>query len=245
MAGGTCPKMVGSMGSEEHTVTGGEGGGKKNPGICARCWRAWWVVGILVVFVGVALWLVGKNNHWFDRWIPNRFRVIDQGHIYASGQISRYLIRDVLVDHHIGVDISLCAEDIASDPDEVAERTATRELGVTLLEYPLAGDGTGDINQYVKAITAMVKANRAGQGVLVHCYSGVERSGACTAFYRVLIEGWTTQRAVEELKANHWTQSRNPKMLPYLNEHVGELAAGLVAQGVLAKVPQPLPRFEP
>jgi len=195
--------------------------------------------------LGWGLWKIGQNNHWFDRWIPNRFRVIDQGHVYASGQISRYLIRGVLVDHHIGVDISLCAEDIASDPDEAAERSVTKDLGVTLLEYPLAGDGTGDINNYVKAITAMVHANQNGQGVLVHCYSGVERSGACTAFYRVLIEGWTTEQAVAELRANHWTESRNPKMLPYLNEHVGELAAGLVASGVLQKAPDPLPQFEP
>ena len=61
----------------------------------------------------------------------------------------------------------------------------------------------------------------------------------------LLIEGWTTEQAVAELRANHWTESRNPKMLPYLNEHVGELAAGLVASGVLQKAPDPLPQFEP
>jgi hypothetical protein len=167
--------------------------------------------------------------------------VIDNGHTYASGQISRYLIRAVFAKYHIGVDVSLCAENIDSDADEVAEREATREMGVTLLECPLAGDGTGDIHEYAKA---MVRANLSGQGVLVHCYSGVERSGACTAFYRVLIEGWTTQQAVAELKANHWTEERNPKMLPYLNEHVEELARILVADGVLTSVPEPLPRFE-
>jgi hypothetical protein len=61
----------------------------------------------------------------------------------------------------------------------------------------------------------------------------------------VLVEGWTARAAVAELKKNRWTEARNPKMLPYLNEHVGELAQLLVDAGVIAKVPDPLPRFAP
>jgi predicted protein tyrosine phosphatase len=200
---------------------------------------------VAVIALACALWLIGQNNHWFDRWIPNRLRVIDEGDIYASGQISRYLIRDVFTSRHIQLDISLCGEGIDSDPDQVAERNATRDLGITLLECPLAGDGTGDIHQYARAITAMVEAKQDGKPVLVHCYAGVERSGVCTAFYRVLVEGWTARAAVAELKKNRWTEARNPKMLPYLNEHVGELAQLLVDAGVIAKVPDPLPRFAP
>lgn len=38
------------------------------------------------------------------------------------------------------------------------------------------------------------------QKVLIHCYHGSDRTGASTAMYRLIFEGWSTQDALDEMK---------------------------------------------
>ena len=63
------------------------------------------------------------------------------------------------------------------------------------------------------------------------------------AVYRVLVEGKSPQEAVAEMKRFGHDPKKNPLLLPFLNEHLGEWATELAGRGIIVKVPQPLPRF--
>lgn len=127
-------------------------------------WRiAWWKWGVALVLLGLAGWYVSANaGRWKDRFVPRKFRVVDAGQVYASGQIDRHLIRGVLGDNHINTIVALVSDD-PTDPDVQAELQAAKDMGIERFVDPLLGDGTGDIHEYANAVQQMVEAQgRAG-----------------------------------------------------------------------------------
>lgn len=197
----------------------------------------------IAVLLALLAWYLSLHlGHWRDLFIPRKFRTIDAGKLYASGQINQRLIRGVLVKHHIGEIISLLPDD-PSDPDVAAEIKAAQQLGIDRHTYRLAGDGTGNIREYAAALEQLVRAQQQGKAVLLHCSSGAQRSNAATYFYRVLIEHWKPDDAAREMFRNGHRRRRNPELLPYLNSNIGPLARILAHDGVIPSVPQPLPQI--
>jgi predicted protein tyrosine phosphatase len=208
--------------------------------------RRRWIARLVVIALlagaifAAAAWI---HNGLLDRFFPRYFRVVEPGRIYAAGQIDRHLLPDIIRRYKIAVIVSLTSD--PGDPDDDAEPAIAASLGVTRFDDVLAGDGTGDIARYADALQQIVAADRAGKAVLFHCHSGVQRSGACTVFYRIFMEGWPGPRAVSELEHNHWDVARNAKMLPYMNTHMAELGRLLMERGVIDQVPDPLPVLVP
>lgn len=190
-------------------------------------WWCWW-------------WLEAGGR---DRFFPRNFGVVDAGRIYRSGQIDGGLVRDVLAGHGVDVIVNL-ANDIPGDPDKDAERAAIGELGIRRIDIPaLDGHGIGPIEHYADALTAVVAARRRGEVVLIHCQGGSERTGALVAFYRLLIEQSEPERVYAEMLAYNHRPHRNGYLIPYINDHLKKLAQLLVARGVLARVPAPMPQL--
>ena len=193
-----------------------------------------------LVFAGVYWWLDSGRR----MFIPRRWGVVEEGRIYRSGLIYRGLIEDTLREHRIAtvVDLSALGPD---DPDVAAERDAARRLGIRTLDVRgLVGDGTGDDDAYLTALTEMARAV-AGKPVLVHCAGGSERTGAAVALYRMLLEGWDGARAWDEYRSFRRKPPNDDDLARYVNEHLGALAQRLVEAGVIERVPSPLPRFGP
>ena len=186
------------------------------------------------------LLLVVWNDALRPRLVAKNFDAVEPG-LYRSGQISRHLIAPTLRSH--GIDAIVNMNEEPGDPDEAAEVRAAAALGIDRRTFNLRGDGTGDPQMYVRGLTMLVNARRAGQTVLVHCSAGSERTSGVIGLYRVLFEGWFPANAVPEMFAHKHDPRRNPDLLPYLNAHVGEIARGLVDAGVLDRVPDPLPVF--
>jgi tyrosine-protein phosphatase SIW14 len=197
---------------------------------------------IAITFALFGWYAANHAGNWKDLFFPRRFRTIEPGKIYASGQINQRLIRKVLADNHIQYVISLVLED-PTDTDATAEQAAAKEMGIQWSRFPLAGDGTGDIHNYAGAVAAMADAVKKNEPVLVHCSSGAQRSNGATFYYRVLIEHWNADDAAAEMIRNGHDPKRNPVMIPYLNEHMAQIAQLLVQQGAIAKMPDPLPQI--
>src|SRR5262249_36061644 len=126
-----------------------------------------------------------------------------------------------------------------------AERETAARLGVTRLNCPLPGDGVGDINQYAAAITAMCQSLKDGKPVLVHCHTGAQRTGGAIAFYRALVQQKTGKEVYAELLRFRHDPEENEKLIPYLNQHMRELGELLVKNGVIDRIPDPLPVVAP
>jgi protein tyrosine phosphatase (PTP) superfamily phosphohydrolase (DUF442 family) len=195
------------------------------------------------VVVGAALAVGGAIWAWDDllkeRIFPKRFGVVEEGQIYRSGQLHPALVEQTLHDRGIEVIVDLDPDDT---PEARAEATAAERLGIEHRLFPLVGDGTGDIEQYAQAILRMKSAVDADQPVLVHCSAGTYRTGGVVAMYRVLLEGWTPERALDEMEEYDWKR-KNPILPAYLNRNMTALAARLTELGVIDHVPDPLPVF--
>jgi protein tyrosine phosphatase (PTP) superfamily phosphohydrolase (DUF442 family) len=198
-----------------------------------------------VAFVLASLLIYYVSAHagaWKDRFVPRKWRVVEPGRIYASGQIDRHLIHQMLSDNHIGEIICMLGDD-KSDPDVAAELQTAAEMGIERHNYPLSGDGTGDIHQYANAVTELVVAQKAGRAVLLHCSSGSQRSNGATFYYRVLVQHKDADEAAAEMIRNSHNPRENPLLIPYLNSHMAEMADLLVQRSVIEQAPSPLPQI--
>lgn len=199
------------------------------------------IVGVAAVAgIGVGLWFFVVR----DRIVPKRFGVVVAGEIYRSGQISRYLIADVIDRYQIGTIVDLNGFD-PHDADQQAEATVSRLKGVRHCCFPLRGNGTGQITHYADAIETIVGSQRNRIPVLVHCYAGTQRTGTCVSFYRLLILKDRPESVYEELGRYGWDAGSNQVLIEYVNSHLRELAALLVQRHVLDRVPDAVPSLHP
>jgi protein tyrosine phosphatase (PTP) superfamily phosphohydrolase (DUF442 family) len=200
-----------------------------------------WVCALLCI--GLLSWyVVDRIPRWKDLVVPRKLRVVDPGQIYASGQINRRLLRAVLIDRKIKVIVCL-VDDQLDDPDVLAERRLANDLGIERYNYPLEGDGTGDIHSYANAVAKMVESERAGKPILVHCSSGAQRSNGAVFYFRVLVERRDPAQAAREMIRNAHDPRRNPALIPYLNAHMAQMAQLLVDRKIIDRVPDPLPQI--
>jgi len=192
---------------------------------------------VILVLCGAAwLWVELVEDHV----VPKRWAAVERGSIYRSGQLSPALIKKTLKRHKIDVIVDLTG-DAPQDREQQAEMKAARDLGIRLTRFPLSGDGTGDLGSYAGAIAEIVRTRRQGDRVLVHCQAGVQRTGGVIACYRLLVERRSASSVIEELRENRWDPTDNPVLVPYINEHLGELAAILRDAGIIDEIPAPLP----
>ena len=175
---------------------------------------------------------------------PKRLVAVEPGLLYRSGQISPRLVRGVLEELGIGKVVWMLHYD-PSRASHRAEKRAIDALGIELAHFPMRGNGTGKIARYADAIAEVAEARRDGVPVLVHCAAGARRSAAVVAMYRLLVEGASPEAAYRELDRFGSRPVAESPLLPYLNEHMGELAELLVERGVIDAVPQPLPLLRP
>jgi protein tyrosine/serine phosphatase len=198
------------------------------------------------IIAAFLLCLAGSFGLWEgylkDAFIPKRFGVVEPGQIYRSGQLSRWLIERTLLKHNIKVIVSLTGDsNETADKDE--EQEVVAKLGIEKHCFLLSGNGTGDINDYAKAIEAICQAKEEGKPVLVHCGAGTQRAGGVIATYRLLIEKKDVQFVLNEMMNYDWSPEKNPNLLLYLNNNMEKLASLLNRMGVMDKIPNPLPQL--
>lgn len=193
----------------------------------------------LLVVLALALTWAGGGKYYF---IAKRFGVVVPGQLFRSGQISKWVQEDQWKAYGIRAVIDLTGNS-PEDEDQQHEMTLARKLGFEHRRFPLRGDGTGDIASYANAVEAIVKYEKAGVPVLVHCSAGAQRTGGVVASYRMLIQGWTPEEALHEMQDYTFRPKRDTDLLPYLNANMATLAAMLKDRGVIAEVPATLPQF--
>jgi hypothetical protein len=176
------------------------------------------------------------------RFVAKKFGVVVPGAVFRSGQISKWMLEPTLEQNAIRAIIDLQSND-PYDEHQQAEIVAARELGIEHFRFPLRGDGTGDIERYAAAVATLIRLEREHTPVLVHCAAGAQRTGGVVAFYRLLIEQQQPQEVRHELMRYGWKPDADTALVQYLNANMLQMAESLVEQGLLAKVPNPLPQL--
>ena len=206
----------------------------------------WWnsahrlIISGLAVLVVIAVALTSWDLVLKDRLATKHWGVVEQGLIYRSGRLPLDRGQAILANHHIRVLIDL-TENEPRNRFQPNERAAAAALGIEYHNFPLIGDGTGDIAHYANAIAVMHQARREGKPVLVHCAAGAQRTGGVVAAYRILVERKSPDEARAELKHYGWKPGNDQILLNYLNRNMAKLAELLLALQVIDTIPNPLP----
>lgn len=206
---------------------------KPNPSRSRRRWWLWAASILATVGIAIALYEEVIEEHL----IPTRWGTVEEGLIYRSGQLSPTIVEYMLRSHEIDVVISLSGEKMG-DAHHEAEAAAAAELGIRRENWKMPGDGVAPVSQYVGAIKTLVEASRQGKQVLVHCYAGTYRTGGVVACYRILVDGWTPQAAYEEMLS--YDVERGDNLPPFLAENIDDIGRGLIAAGVIDRLPDNL-----
>jgi protein-tyrosine phosphatase len=187
-------------------------------------------VALVVAVVGVRMAWDSEYCSVRDLLIPRSFEAVIPGALYRSGQISPHLIGRVLAEHHIAVVVDL-SNPVSNSDEQTAEQAAAARLGVEYHRFPLRGDGTGDVHNYVDAIATIERAARRAQPVLVHCVAGDKRSGGVVAAYLLLFRGATADEAMEQIGLCNKGHVASCTVVAYLNAHLREIADELQCSG--------------
>jgi uncharacterized protein (TIGR01244 family) len=101
--------------------------------------------------------------------------------------------------------------------------------GVKLVRVPMDTWQIGD-DEIVNALRAIAQAQKDGP-VLIHCKHGADRTGAVSAMYRILEQGWTPRQALNELEHGNFGFNRIWVNIPHYIKHanIKQLRARLAA----------------
>ena len=103
-----------------------------------------------------------------------------------------------------------------------AERKEVETLEMRYVNIPVGG-WSPPSNAQVAQFLSLSK-NADGQKIFVHCHFGDDRTGVMIATYRIALEHWTADQAVQEMRSfgfhHHW----HPKMEAYVRSFPEALA---------------------
>src|SRR5262249_43595562 len=179
--------------------------GKESP-LFARALRILLSVLILLFIVGVPL---GYSVHRKQNF--RNLRVVEDGVLYRSGQLSRAALERVINDYGIRTVVSLRGFEHGDGPaPDYPEELWCRKEGIKYVRLPprkwWAPDGGVPPAQQNVDEFLRVMDDRANYPVLVHSFAGIHRTGAHVAVYRMEMQRWTNAEALDELR---WCGYRN------------------------------------
>lgn len=117
--------------------------------------------------------------------LPNLHKVNDN--LYRGAQPTAEGIREL---EKLGVKTIICLRDNHSDKDILGDsKIAYEQIPVKTWEPK-----EEQVVRFLRIVT-----DKKRQPVFVHCKHGADRTGTMCALYRVAIDGWTKQQAIDEM----------------------------------------------
>jgi tyrosine-protein phosphatase SIW14 len=193
------------------------------------------VIAGVVVAVPIAHWRTGYEQH-------KRLRVVTDGRVYRSGQMTadgfreacrRYGIKTVinLQDDETHTAVDERDPPLPQNPLNKAQKRQSEvldEYGVRYVQLDgsaLNADGAGGrpvlVDQFLE-----VMDDEANYPVLLHCKAGLHRTGLMTAIYRMEYEKRGRGEALEELKANGFGEFKATDANEYVKEYIFDFVPG-------------------
>ena len=111
-----------------------------------------------------------------------------------------------------------------------AEKARVESLGMAFISLPWRAADLPETNQVVSFLSLV--RNHPEHTYFVHCREGVDRTGVMVALYRVAIDGWSTDEAIDEMKAFHSRYLLHPHLQSYVESFPSLIAAEPTLQAV-------------
>jgi protein tyrosine phosphatase (PTP) superfamily phosphohydrolase (DUF442 family) len=151
------------------------------------------VIAAILVSAPIAWWVVRDYQEWDQAFVP-----VKEGVLYRSRQPDPLDDRK-LARHGITQVINLCLRDEDRRVFD-AEDAVCRQAGVKLVHMPINTPLPSD--QQMETFLRLVVQNPGA--TLVHCSKGKSRTGAMVACFRVVVEGWEPERAMDDFLEHYF-----------------------------------------
>jgi protein tyrosine/serine phosphatase len=155
------------------------------------------------VALGIGLYIGGL-------FLTGNFHEVIAGEFYRSGQLSPEKFEKIIKTYGIKTVINLRGASLKSEwyRDEIAQAS---RLGVTHIDYRMSARKALTIEQSL-ALIAMMRT--APKPILVHCLSGIDRTGLVSVMYLQQVAGVDEERAEMQLSLlfGHFS-------IPYINKY--------------------------
>jgi protein tyrosine/serine phosphatase len=176
-----------------------------------------------------------------------RLRVVTDGRVYRSGQMTADGFRDAIRRYGIKTVINLQDDEPHTDANErdpalpqnpfnkarTPESEVVTAAGARYVQFDgnaLNSDGTGGRPKLVDDFLRVMD-DESSYPVLYHCKAGLHRTGWITAVYRMEYQGRSRAAALDELKANGFGEFKATDANAYIKRYVFEFRPGVRAAG--------------
>jgi protein tyrosine/serine phosphatase len=149
----------------------------------------------------VALIVGGPTAYAYVRQNQLRnLRVVDDGVLYRSGQLTLRGLKQTIHDLGIKTVITLRPSEGGTEQEEAYCRGQELNYYRIAPQRWWANGGAIPAEEGVNTFIRVME-NPANFPVLIHCMRGVHRTGAFCAVYRMEFQGWRNEDAIEELRS--------------------------------------------
>ncbi len=150
--------------------------------------------------------------------LENFYRLDDE--VYRSKQPDD---EDMAALEEMGVRSILNLREYHSDEDDA------KGTGLVLYRVPI---NAGDIDDrfVVSALRAIAEAEKP---ILIHCWHGSDRTGVVAAMYRIVFQGWSRERAIDEFM--HGGYGYHASFYPNIERYLATVDIGEIKRQVLAQ----------
>jgi hypothetical protein len=139
---------------------------------------------------------------WRDGWFEKRVAVVVPGRIVRGAWQSPRPLRRLLARERIRTILTLSAIN-HDDPKYVEQAKVVAETGVDWVFVPIRGS-YATVAQMQRAVKIL--ADPARQPIFYHCVAGHHRSSQVQAAYRIEHDGWSADRAWDEVAGLPWAR---------------------------------------
>jgi len=169
-------------------------------------------IAVLVLVVatasGVAIAMRGMGK-------PKRFAEVAPGILMRSGQPTPKQVEYLVKNKGLRTIVIARSDKSTSVPEEAE---SARALGVNVVTVPI-GSRSPVADEQVTQFFECVD-NPANHPILVHCAAGRHRTGYLCALYRIERQGWSKEKAIDEMLSFGFDQTDHEKVLKQLQDYV-------------------------
>lgn len=185
------------------------------------------------LLIAIAIFTIPTGYAQMRKKQMRNFRVVEDGVLYRSGQLTPEGLERVIHDYGIRTVVSFrYAKADGLDPPDKWEEELCRRLGVNYerilprvwwtADEKAAIPADEGVNRFLAIVSDPKK-----QPVLVHCLRGVHRTGSYCAIYRMECQGWSNADALNELEELGYDNLDNEDdVRGYLERYVPRKNAG-------------------
>ena len=164
--------------------------------------RMKWTLGLALLALAVAGPLAYSS--FYGTHVRN-FRVVKDGVLYRSGQMTEHGLKAMHKEHAIRTVISLRAsrDEGRPHPDQFEEdycRSQGMKFVRLIPKVWSVHDGKVPADENVQRFLDVMD-DKANYPVLIHCFAGIHRTGTFCSIFRLEYEGWSSAEALAEMRS--------------------------------------------